>query len=138
MILLETCYQKILRVDFPLFKLMCRCKVPSSTMWSKAFIFLKRLLFFGERRLFFGHIWVSMGIYSYPVCIYVYIYIYIYVSFCHSLHFSHLSVVDVATLTSSIMGNLAKCFYFFEKGFYFLEEDVYFRRFTCVGVVRCR
>ena len=37
---------KILRVDFPLFKLMYRCKVPSSARWSKAFIFLRKALIF--------------------------------------------------------------------------------------------
>ena len=38
--------KKILRVDFPLFKLMYRCKVPSSARWSKAFIFLRKALIF--------------------------------------------------------------------------------------------
>ena len=41
--------KKILRVDFPLFKLMYRCKVPSSARWSKAFIFLRKALIFRRK-----------------------------------------------------------------------------------------
>ena len=41
--------QKNPRVDFPLFKLIYRCKAPSSARWSKAFIFLRRALIFRRK-----------------------------------------------------------------------------------------
>ena len=37
------------RVDFPLFKLIYRCKVPSSARWSKAFIFFRKALIFRRK-----------------------------------------------------------------------------------------
>ena len=47
---LDFCLQNVTknspRVDFPLFKFMYRCKVPSSARWSKAFIFLRKALIF--------------------------------------------------------------------------------------------
>jgi len=49
---------KILMADFPLFKLMYRCKVPSCAMWQKAFIFpstafiLSRKVFIFLRKAF--------------------------------------------------------------------------------------
>ena len=45
--------KKIPRVDFPLFKLMYRCKVPSSARWPKGFYFFEKGFYFFEKGSYF-------------------------------------------------------------------------------------